>query len=93
MKEINVLATPKIYVPNITCFTVLPLEILPIKNGEATAQTIQYAQKKIVQFCGKNVVRNASVHVDKPIKFCIMFPKALKPVSMIYTGCPPKINT
>ena len=51
------------------------------------------AQKKIVQFCGKFVVLSASVQVLSPMKFCIILPSAENPVSMMYTGCPPKIRT
>ena len=44
MKLMIVEPTPKAYPPRIVWRTVRPREILPMKNGAATHQTIQYAQ-------------------------------------------------
>ena len=47
----------------------------------------------MVQFCGKDVVRRASVQVAMEIKFWVIFPKAVSPVSIMYLGCPPPMST
>ena len=44
IKLTSVEPTPKPYPPIIVWRTVLPREMLPMKNGAATHHTIQYAQ-------------------------------------------------